>query len=81
MKYEYKVVPVPRNLATKQGKDLANTIAEYVENTINNMANDNWEFYRADEYTACEVLGCLAALTGQTGKSENYNLLVFRREK
>lgn len=80
MKYIYKMIPVPRNIAVKSGKDLGESIAEYVEETVNKMAEEGWEFYRSDEYTVSELLGCLPSLFGQTGKVESYNVLSFRKE-
>jgi hypothetical protein len=79
--YEYKVIPVPQYLAIKSGQNLGDAIAEFVENKITEMAHNGWEYYRADQFTATERLGCILALLGQTGKIESYNLLTFRRAK
>lgn len=79
--YEYKMIPVAKNLAAPQGKDLGQTLADYIEKEVNKMAEAGWEFYRADNYSVSELLGCLGTLLGQTGNVESYNLLVFRREK
>ena len=78
--FTYKVVSVPKNIALKRGKDWGTTIAEFVEDTINKMANEGWEFYRADNYQVEELVGCLGALAGNKGTSQNFNLLVFRKE-
>lgn len=82
MKYIYKVVSVPKSIGVKKGNNLAKTIAEYIEKIINKMAEDGWEFYRADNYSVEEMSGCIGSLLmGRTGITDNYNLLVFRKEK
>lgn len=77
--FKYKMVPVPKNLASKPGQDLGKALTEYVEKKVNDMAQKGWEFYRSDSYTVEELPGCLAALSGQRGNVESYNLLTFRK--
>ena len=79
--YEYKTVPVPSHLATQEGRDLAQELANYIQNIINNMAKDGWEFYRADNFSISETLGCLSSLFGVKPNMENYNILTFRKQK
>lgn len=79
MKYEYKMVSVPKSIAVNSGNDLGATLADYVQNEVNKMANEGWEFYRADSYLVSELPGCLASLFGQSPNCETYNLLTFRK--
>ncbi len=79
--FEYKMISVPKNIAVNNGKDLGLALAEYVQNEVNKMSDDGWEFYRADSYSVSELPGCLSILCGQSPKSEIYNLLTFRKEK
>lgn len=81
MKYEYKMISVPKNIAIKNGRELGATLAEYVQNEVNKMADEGWEFYRADSYLVAELPGCLGALFGQNPNCETYNLLTFRKER
>lgn len=78
--YEYKTIPVSKMLTTKEGRNLGEELAIYIENIINTEAKKGWEFYRADNYCISETLGCLSSIIGKTGNLENYNLLVFKKE-
>jgi len=82
MTYKYKIIPISGNLTIeiRRGKDLGVTLAQYIETKINEMAQKGWEFYRMDNYTAQELVGCLASIFGHKGGNVSYNLLVFRKE-
>ncbi|ARE39999.1 hypothetical protein RGUI_1858 [Rhodovulum sp. P5] len=74
-KYEYKVMPAPeRGRRVRGAKTTADRFAHVVEDTLNAMAAEGWEFLRA------ETLPC-EERKGLTGRSTSYqNLLVFRRD-
>ena len=80
MRYEYKMVSVPKNIAVSSGKSLGITLAEHVQKEVNKMANEGWEFYRTDSYFVAELPGCLASLFGSSPNCETFNLLTFRKE-
>lgn len=74
MTFEYKVVPAPtRGRRVKGVKTPADRFARAVEDVINDLAEDGWEYMRTDTLPAEERQG----LTGRTTVYQN--LLVFRR--
>ncbi len=74
MTFEYKVVPAPtRGRKVKGVKTAADRFARAVEDTINDLAEEGWEYLRTDTLPAEERQG----LTGRTTVYQN--LLVFRR--
>lgn len=81
MKYSYKVIPALKSIGVIKGKNFGESLAKWVEDAINKMSDDGWEFYRIDNFTAEELAGCIGSLfLGRTGNTENYNLLIFRKE-
>ena len=57
--YKYKMVQIPPNVivnAKKVSKDRA--AAVYLENVVNEMAQDGWEFQRIDSIGVQEQPGC-----------------------
>ena len=75
-RYEYKVVPAPlKGLRGKGVKGAEARFAFAVQDAINGMAGDGWEYLRAETLPSLERSG----LTGST--TEGRNLLVFRRER
>ncbi len=80
MKYEYTTVSVPCNLVCKHGLDMGETLAKYIENVINEMMEEGWEYYRTDNYSVIEAPSCLGSLFGHKEKLGIYNVLVFRNE-
>ena len=72
--FEYRVIPAPTK--GKKGKGLRTPEAKFanaVEQLINDLAAEGWEYQRTDALPATERQG----LTGST--TEWRNLLVFRR--
>ncbi|NPV10439.1 MAG: hypothetical protein HPY57_01425 [Ignavibacteria bacterium] len=80
----YKVIPLPRNVTIMrklfEARLPEDITAGYVEKIINDMAQQGWEFYRADECTIVERPGCLGSLLGRRESAYTYNMLVFRRQ-
>lgn len=73
-RYEYKVLPAPNRGEKAPGvKGTGERFAYAMTQLMNRMAQDGWEYLRADTLP-CEER------TGLTGRSTSYqNLLVFRR--
>ncbi|MCB1339147.1 MAG: DUF4177 domain-containing protein [Maritimibacter sp.] len=74
MTFEYKVVPAPtRGRKAKGVKTPADRFAHALEEVINELAAEGWEYIRTDTLPAQER-------TGLTGRTTVYqNMLVFRR--
>ncbi|WP_170769234.1 DUF4177 domain-containing protein [Ruegeria lacuscaerulensis] len=74
-RYEYKVVPAPQKSGKAKGaKTAEDRFAASVEQVLNQMGQDGWEYQRAELLPSEER-------TGLTGSTVNWrNVLVFRRE-
>jgi len=77
MAFEYKVIPAPRRGRRGKGiKGAPGRFAYAIEVAINEMAEDGWDFVRAETLGADEREGMMRRLT------ETFHaVLVFRREK
>lgn len=73
-RYEYKVVPAPQKGTKAKGvKTPEGRFANSVEQVLNQMGQDGWEYQRSELLPSEER-------TGLTGSVTNWrNLLVFRR--
>ena len=72
--FEYTVIPAPtRTDKAKGGKSQSDRYAAALTDELNRMANDGWDYVRADVLPSEERGG----LTGRT--TVYHNLLVFRR--
>ena len=75
MSYEYRVIPAPvKGTKAKGAKTVEERFALTLQETMNAMAADGWEFQRAETLPSEERTG----LTGR--KTVYHNMLVFRRE-
>lgn len=74
-RYEYKVVPAPqKGIKAKGEKTAEGRFAASVEQVLNQMGQDGWEYQRAELLPSEERVGL-------TGSTVNWrNVLVFRRE-
>lgn len=75
--YEFKVIPAPRKADKIKGvRDHDDRFAQTLTNVINELADDGWEYTRAEALPVDEKVGIM-------GKSAEkvLNLLVFRRAK
>ncbi len=72
--FEYKVVPAPRRGEKARGaKTTAERFAHALSQLMNTMAQQGWEYVRADTLPCEERVGL-------TGKATAFqNMLVFRR--
>jgi len=73
-RYEYKVVPAPQKGTKAKGvKTAEGRFAASIEQVLNQMGQDGWEYQRAELLPSDER-------TGLTGSTTNWrNVLVFRR--
>ena len=72
--YEYKVVPAPtKGLKAKGIKTPEARFSHAIENLMNGLGADGWEYLRADTLPSVERAGLTSTTT------EWRNLLVFRR--
>jgi hypothetical protein len=75
MSYEYRVIPAPvKGTKAKGAKTAEDRFALTLQETMNTMASDGWEFQRAETLPSEERTG----LTGR--KTVYHNVLVFRRK-
>ncbi|MES0861831.1 DUF4177 domain-containing protein [Ruegeria sp. SCPT10] len=73
-RYEYKVIPAPQKGVKAKGvKTTEGRFAASVEQVLNQMGQDGWEYQRAELLPSEER-------SGLTGSTTNWrNVLVFRR--
>ncbi|MFO5548663.1 DUF4177 domain-containing protein [Klebsiella pneumoniae] len=79
--YKYKMVQIPPNVivnAKKVSKDSA--AAVYLENVVNEMAEDGWEFQRIDSIGVQGQPGCGSLFGGKQIGPVNYYVITFRQE-
>ena len=75
MSYEYRVIPAPTKGTKAKGvKTAEDRFALTLQEAMNSMAADGWEFQRAETLPSEERSG----LTGR--KTVYHNMLVFRRK-
>lgn len=73
--YEYRVIPAPTRGAKAKGvKSAEARFAHSVEETMNTMAAEGWEYHRAETLPSTERAGLTSTTTTWR------NLLVFRRK-
>ncbi|WGE29401.1 DUF4177 domain-containing protein [Edwardsiella tarda] len=74
--YTYKMVQIPPNIiinAKKTNKKRA--AAAFLEETVNMMASDGWDFYRTDAIGVEEAPGCFSSKSGPS----LYYVITFRK--
>lgn len=73
-RYEFKVIPAPtKGKRAKGAKGAPGRFANALSLLMNDMAEEGWEFQRAESLPSVERVG----LTGS--ETHQHNLLVFRR--
>lgn len=78
--YDYKMVQVTSDLATKMGKS-AGAAATVMQGMVDAHTGDGWEYYRSDSLSITEKPGCIMGLLGQKEVITYVNVLCFRRAK
>jgi hypothetical protein len=85
MAVEYKVVSIPRSLSileknlTKKNVTGEQVVAEYLEEQINIMARDGWEYVRSEQMNLTVNPGCLGMLFGGKAETTAYSVAVFKK--
>jgi hypothetical protein len=71
------MVQVPPNvLATSP--EQGNEAARYLQQVVNDMAAQGWEFFRIDGIGVVENPGCLGQLLGVPAITRYYHVITFR---
>lgn len=78
MKFEYKMVQVPPTIKVKEAKHIGNEAAVFLEEKVNEMAAQGWEFYRVDPIGVVTTGGCANANEPQSVKE--FYVITFRRD-
>lgn len=76
MKYQYKMLQIPPNIITTR-KNLKTAAADYLEEVVNNYAEQGWEFYRIDSFSTEEAQGCFS---GGKLTMRIHKVITFRKE-
>lgn len=83
--YTYKMLQIPPNLAFaaksmfKQAPDASTVAASYLQQIVNNEAQQGWEFFRVDSVGVKSEPGCIAGLMGAKTIDTLYYVVTFRR--
>ena len=78
--YEYKMIQIPPNVAVEMKRHKGNEAAAYMEQVVNEYAQQGWEFYRVDPVGVSLSPGCLASLFGQKEQQVQYHVITFRKQ-
>lgn len=71
------MVQIPPNIIVSNRDAKGKEAAAYLENTVNELAQEGWEFYRVDSIGEVERPGCFSS--GQQ-KTSIYYVVTFRKE-
>lgn len=77
--YTYKMVQIPPNIEVKASKHKGNEAAIYLQNVVNEHAEEGWEFYRVDSIGVSVKGGCFDALMGKKDSMGSYYVISFRK--
>lgn len=80
MKYTYKMVQIPPNVEVQAKKHKGSEAAVYLQNIVNEHAEEGWEFHRTDSIGVQQTAGCLAGLFGHKASFNTYYVISFRKE-
>jgi len=81
MYYEYKMVQIPPSISIKAKDARGQEAAWYLQEIINTLAGQGWEFYRIDTVGVVQNPGCLGSLFGASKVFYSYYVVSFRKEK
>ena len=54
-------------------------VAAYLEEQINNLARDGWEYMHSEQMSLSVNPGCLGMLLGSKTQTTNYSVAVFKK--
>lgn len=77
--YEYQMVQIPPNIIVAKKGYAGNEAAGYLQDVVNTMSKEGWEFYRVDSIGVQVQPGCLAGLFGSKVEEHLYYVVTFRR--
>lgn len=80
MKYTYKMVQIPPNISISAKQHKGGEAAVYLQDVVNEHADDGWEFQRVDQIGVNVKPGCLSGLLGQKTGFSYYYVISFRKE-
>ena len=78
MAFQYKMVQVPPTISVKSKEYKGSEAATYLDDIVNQMATQGWEFYRVDPIGVQVRPGCLAGLFGQRVQERTFYVITFR---
>ncbi len=81
MRFEYNIVPFHGQLRRFVfSDDGVGKVAADLQNALNSMSSEGWDFVRVEEIQVSQRAGCLAYIFGNKGDSVfRMHLAVFRR--
>ena len=77
--YEYSMLQIPPNITVAKKGYAGNEAAGYLQEVVNGMSREGWEFFRVDSIGVQVKPGCLAALFGSKVEETSYYVVTFRR--
>lgn len=75
--YEYKVIS--GNISVNHSKN--ETVESVVENLLNKMQAEGWEFYSQGTTSETVSPGCLGTLLGHSAQVLQHQTFIFRKKK
>jgi len=78
--YTYKMVQIPPNISVQMKEHKGNEAAAYLQNVVNEHAENGWEFYRIDSIGVQVKPGCFDVLRGKKEENNMYHVITLRRE-
>lgn len=76
--WRYRMVQIPTHIGVNKHTSTRGSAAGYMEEVVEQYAEQGWEYYRSDEIGVQSNPGCLAALFGAQPRSTSYYVLTFR---
>jgi hypothetical protein len=84
-RFVYKMIQIPPTVTVQErdyeGAARHSAAADYLENVVNGMALEGWDFYRVDSIGVRVPPGCVAGLLGAKAVEEHYYVATFRRSR
>lgn len=71
------MIQIPPNITVKQ--KYGQEAAMYLNQIVNQEAQQGWEFHRVDTIGVEVAPGCLQGLLGQSNQTHHYYVVSFRR--
>ena len=80
MATQYRVVPFRASIQGGMfSKDSIGTAAQQLQELINRVAGEGWDYVGIEQVNVSVAPGCLAALLKQSHDTIAYDMVVFRR--